>query len=48
VDRASAPHPYWPGGAIVLDDGQPPRCVGLLDDVGAEQLHPSGLRVNAG
>jgi hypothetical protein len=48
VDRASAPHPYWPGGAIVLDDGQPPRSVGLLDDVGAEQLHPSGSGVSEG
>jgi hypothetical protein len=39
VDRATAPHPYWPGGAVLLEDGQPPRCLGLLDDLGAEQLH---------
>ena len=23
VDRASAPHPYWPGGAVLLEDGEP-------------------------
>jgi predicted phosphodiesterase len=28
---AHAPHPYWPGGAVVLEDGQAPRAVGLLD-----------------
>jgi len=27
------PHPYWPGGAIWVEDGRPPRAVGLLDDV---------------
>ncbi len=42
VDRAAAPHPYWPGGAVLLEDGRPPRCVGLLDDLGAEQLHTPG------
>ena len=49
VDRATPPHPYWPGGAVLLEDGRPPRCVGLLDDLGADQLHPSGLTaVSAG
>jgi UDP-2,3-diacylglucosamine pyrophosphatase LpxH len=38
VDRANPPHPYWPGGAVLLEDGRAPRSVGLLDDVGAEQL----------
>lgn len=38
VDRARPPHPYWPGGAILLDDGHEPRSVGLLDDVAAEDL----------
>jgi UDP-2,3-diacylglucosamine pyrophosphatase LpxH len=42
VDRASQPHPYWPGGAVVLAEGRPPRCVGLLDDLGAEQLYRPG------
>jgi hypothetical protein len=27
------PHPYWPGGAIVVDDDGDPRAVGLLDDL---------------
>ena len=33
IHDASPPHPYWPGGAIILEDGEPPRAVGLLDDV---------------
>jgi UDP-2,3-diacylglucosamine pyrophosphatase LpxH len=41
--RASPPHPYWPGGALVLEDGQRPRPVGLLDDLGAAELR-SGRR----
>jgi UDP-2,3-diacylglucosamine pyrophosphatase LpxH len=39
VHHATPPHPYWPGGAIVLDDGQDPRAVGLLDHLGAAALH---------
>jgi UDP-2,3-diacylglucosamine pyrophosphatase LpxH len=39
VNRARPPHGYWPGGAVLLEDGRPPRCMGLLDDVSAEQLH---------
>jgi UDP-2,3-diacylglucosamine pyrophosphatase LpxH len=38
VDRASRPHPYWPGGAVLLETGQSPRAMGLLDDVGPKQL----------
>lgn len=30
--------PYWPGGAVVLEDGGPPRLVNLLRDVPAEAL----------
>jgi Calcineurin-like phosphoesterase len=36
VHNATPPHPYWPGGALLLEDGRDPRAVGLLDD-----LHPS-------
>jgi calcineurin-like phosphoesterase family protein len=36
---ARPPHPYWPGGAIVLEDGAPPRGVGLLDDLDATDMH---------
>jgi hypothetical protein len=39
VHRARPPHPYWPGGAIVIEDGQPPRAVGLLDDLEGSMLH---------
>ncbi len=31
------PHPYWPGGAVVVGDG-PPRAVRLLDDLTAREL----------
>jgi UDP-2,3-diacylglucosamine pyrophosphatase LpxH len=40
VDRAIAPHPYWPGGAVLLEGAQPPRTMGLLDDLDGEQLQP--------
>jgi UDP-2,3-diacylglucosamine pyrophosphatase LpxH len=39
LHRARAPHPYWPGGAVLLDDGAPPRAVGLLDELPVEVLH---------
>jgi hypothetical protein len=38
VDRASPPHPYWPGGAVLLESGRPPRAMGLLDDLGPAEL----------
>ena len=31
VHHAEPPHPYWAGGAIVVEDGAAPRAVGLLD-----------------
>jgi hypothetical protein len=46
LHRARPPHPYWPGGAIVLDDGAPPRAVGLLDHLGAHALR-AGLQGGA-
>ncbi len=39
VHRAAPPHPYWPGGAIELEDGQPPRAIGLLDDLSVADMH---------
>ena len=39
--RARPPHPYWPGGAVVIENGEP-RAVGLLDG-----LRPSDLRGGA-
>lgn len=41
---ARPPHPYWPGGAVVMQDGEPPRAVGLLDDVEASELHRGRAR----
>ena len=38
VHGARPPHPYWPGGAVVLEDGAEPRALGLLDDVPAAAL----------
>jgi UDP-2,3-diacylglucosamine pyrophosphatase LpxH len=39
LHRATPPHPYWPGGAVILDDDQEPRAIGLLDDLEASDLH---------
>lgn len=38
VHGAAPPHPYWPGGAVLVEDGRPPRAVGLLDDLSAAEL----------
>jgi UDP-2,3-diacylglucosamine pyrophosphatase LpxH len=38
LHRAVPPHPYWPGGAVVVDDDGDPRAVGLLDGVDARAL----------
>jgi UDP-2,3-diacylglucosamine pyrophosphatase LpxH len=39
LHHATPPHPYWPGGAIVLRDGGKPEAVGLLDHLEAQALH---------
>ncbi len=39
LHRARAPHPYWPGGAVLLEAGRAPRAVGLLDHLEAGTLH---------
>ncbi len=41
VHRARPPHPYWPGGAVVLEDGREPVSIGLLDDLDAAALRPA-------
>ena len=46
VRHASPPHPYWPGGAVMIEDGADPQAVGLLDDLGAADL--LGRRSEAG
>jgi UDP-2,3-diacylglucosamine pyrophosphatase LpxH len=38
VHRAIPPHPYWPGGAVLLEPGAEPRAVGLLDGLDAAAL----------
>lgn len=38
VHRAEPPHPYWPGGAVLLEPGRDPRAIGLLDDLDAAAL----------
>lgn len=36
---ATPPHPYWPGGAVMVEgDGSRPQAVGLLDDVPEAEL----------
>ena len=35
------PHPYWPGGGIVLEPGEPPTVVGVLDALEREALAPA-------
>jgi len=34
------PHPYWPGGAVLVEEGRAPRTLTLLDDVPPELLLP--------
>jgi UDP-2,3-diacylglucosamine pyrophosphatase LpxH len=34
IHRQLPPHPYWPGGAVTFSDGEEPRAVGLLDQLG--------------
>jgi UDP-2,3-diacylglucosamine pyrophosphatase LpxH len=38
LDGSAAPHPYWPGGAVLLQDGSAPQAVGLLDGLTGERL----------
>ena len=38
IDRAQPPHPYWPGGAVIVDDRGIARSVGLLDDLSDAEL----------
>lgn len=41
VHNAARPHPYWPGGAVLLEPGRAPRAVALLDDFDEGLLHGS-------
>ncbi len=42
LDGCSAPHPYWPGGAVLVEDGREPRVLALLDDLPGEALSGAG------
>jgi hypothetical protein len=33
LHRAAPPHPYWPGGAILVEDDDDPHAIGLLDAI---------------
>lgn len=33
VHHATPPHPYWPGGAVVIEGDGEPRAIGLLDQL---------------
>jgi UDP-2,3-diacylglucosamine pyrophosphatase LpxH len=39
LHHVTPPHPYWPGGAVVIRAGGAPEAVGLLDEVDAAALH---------
>jgi hypothetical protein len=41
LHNAAPPHPYWPGGAVVLETGGEPEAVGLLDHLGGPELNPA-------
>jgi predicted phosphodiesterase len=40
VDRSAPPHPYWPGGAVVMEPGSEPKVVGLLNGLTVRDLGP--------
>ncbi len=40
VDRATPPHPYWPGGAVLIEPGAEPRAISLLDGLHRRELRP--------
>ena len=39
VHHVTPPHPYWPGGSVLLEDSAAPVARGLLDDLTADALH---------
>lgn len=39
VHRARPPHPYWPGGAVLVEADGTLRVIGLLDHLDAALLH---------
>jgi hypothetical protein len=41
LDSARPSNPYWPGGAVLVEDGAPPRVLRLLGEHSREQLAPA-------
>ena len=41
LDGVEPPHPYWPGGAVLVEDGEEPRALALLDDLSGDELRGS-------
>jgi UDP-2,3-diacylglucosamine pyrophosphatase LpxH len=39
LHRGGPPHPYWPGGAVVVDGERDPVAMGLLDGLDVAGLH---------
>ena len=39
LHRAAPDPPYWPGGAVLLEDGRDPQPIGLLRDLAPSDLH---------
>jgi hypothetical protein len=39
VHHVTPPHPYWPGGSVLLEGTAAPVATGLLDDLTADALH---------
>ena len=44
---ARPPHPYWPGGAVLLEDGREPRAICLLEHLDAAALAPPQTRAGS-
>jgi hypothetical protein len=42
VHQVKPPHPYWPGGAVVVEPEREPRAVGLLDHLDVAVLRANG------
>jgi hypothetical protein len=40
TQSSAPPHPYWPGGGVLLEYERPARSIGLLDDLDHEQIRP--------
>jgi hypothetical protein len=48
VRAAEVDSPYWPGGALLLEDDRTPQVLRLLRDVPLEDLAPRALDADAG